>query len=167
MFKPFFKQIGIDGDKKVAITSAAVEETKQTGINLHQLGVLKSSVKADFLCIEFCASETSVSIIPSEYLARHKHRLYVVKQVFSKNDELAKTYKVCKAPELIVLKLKSNQDQWTTGVNSLLMILNSIEAQEQEEIMALKQKDEERKLKKIQALEEAFLQVQKDKELAA
>lgn len=87
--------------------------------------LIQSKNKDEFVVVEFKLTEGSESCIPPAVLIKHGHRLNLVPQTFDSDADLVKKYGVQSAPDILLIKIKTNS--WVTGLESLLLILQSIE----------------------------------------
>lgn len=99
-------------------------------MTLEEFELILNSVKVDLLVVEFKPSADATSIVAAADLQHHKQRIYHIQQVFNSEDVLPKKFGIVKCPDLAVIKLKGDKEQWTNGLESLSLILRTIEAQE-------------------------------------
>ena len=133
MFKQYFQQIGIDPVTKTRlkqISNHVAAKQQPRGMTLEEFELIRNSVKVDLLVVEFKPSADATSIVSPADLQHHKQRIYHIQQVFNSEDVLPKKFGVEKCPDLVVIKLKGDKEHWTNGLESLSLILRTIEAQE-------------------------------------
>lgn len=139
-------------------STPVIKPKKPEGMSIEEFNFVAQNVKKELLIVEFKQSQEAKSCINEVSMQRHQHRLHIISENFSAESALAKKFTITQAPDIVVMKTAANtQKDWTSGLDSLMLILQTIEAEEEIKLKETIKQDKERKAARIAAMEEARL----------